>query len=226
MKDLFVAATSAELMPLIRKHGISVESGHPEPCGNVDILITGMGVVAASVHLTRALASGNYKMIWNFGIAGSFSSEIGLGSSVHVTSQALADLGSESQDGSFRDLFEIGFLKANEPPFTDGLLQCGATAADSLLSELPRARGITVSRVLAEEKSIAWARQKYRADIVNMEGAAVFYSCLVHGVEFAEVRAISDYVGECDRTKWDIRGAIKGLNEVVERIYEQRNKLP
>jgi futalosine hydrolase len=47
-------------------------------------------------------------------------------------------------------------------------------------------------------------------------------------ISFLQVRAISNYVGERDKTKWQIKQAIENLNNVllklVGKLYIQSNK--
>ena len=52
------------------------------------------------------------------------------------------------------------------------------------------------------------------ADVENMEGAALFALAEAEGVECAEIRAISNYVGE-ERTEWDIPLALERLTQTI-----------
>jgi futalosine hydrolase len=54
-----------------------------------------------------------------------------------------------------------------------------------------------------------------------MEGAAIFYVCLMENIPFAEIRSISNYAGEMDKSKWNIPLAIKILCETVEKVMEE-----
>ncbi len=56
------------------------------------------------------------------------------------------------------------------------------------------------------------------ADVETMEGAAFFECCLRHGVPFAEIRAVSNYVGERDHALWDIPLALENLRSVLSRF--------
>jgi futalosine hydrolase len=51
-----------------------------------------------------------------------------------------------------------------------------------------------------------------------MEGAAMFYVCLLAGVPFLELRAVSDVVGPRDKAQWDIPGAVAALNAELGRV--------
>jgi futalosine hydrolase len=54
-----------------------------------------------------------------------------------------------------------------------------------------------------------------------MEGAAFMYSCLVRGVDFAQVRAVSNAVERRNRSAWNIPGAIEALTAAARQILEQ-----
>ncbi len=57
------------------------------------------------------------------------------------------------------------------------------------------------------------------ADIENMEGAAFFATCLITGKKFAEVRAISNFVGE-PFEQWDMKLANENLTRTLVEIYK------
>jgi futalosine hydrolase len=50
-----------------------------------------------------------------------------------------------------------------------------------------------------------------------MEGAALHYVCLQTGVPFIQIRCISNYVGERDKSKWKFNEAFDSLTDVVLR---------
>lgn len=77
------------------------------------------------------------------------------------------------------------------------------------LDFLPKATGRTL-----QELDARWRAEA--ADIESMEGAAFFEFCLRHGIPFAEIRAISNTVGETDRSRWDIPLALRNLQTALE----------
>lgn len=110
----------------------------------------------------------------------------------------LAPIGSVVHVTAERHLDGEGILLRNPAPWP-------------ALSFLPSASGNTL-QVLEE---------RYRtvpADVETMEGAAFFETCLRHGVSFAEVRAVSNLVGEKDHGKWNIPLALKNLQQVLETL--------
>ena len=53
-----------------------------------------------------------------------------------------------------------------------------------------------------------------------MEGAACMMVCNNLGFEFFQIRAISNYVEERSKEKWNISLAIKNLNLELNRILD------
>ena len=73
------------------------------------------------------------------------------------------------------------------------------------IDDLPTAISNTVSHCGMEADG---------ADIENMEGAALFAIAKAEGVPCAEIRAISNYVGE-ERKDWNIDLALERLTETI-----------
>ena len=57
--------------------------------------------------------------------------------------------------------------------------------------------------------------EKFGADIETMEGAAVFYVCLMERIPFCEIRSISNYVEERNVANWNIPLAIENLGKIL-----------
>ena len=84
-------------------------------------------------------------------------------------------------------------------------------APPACLAALPQAVGNTVP-ALAPQYRCA------QADVESMEGAAFFEACLATGVPFAEIRAVSNAVGEEDRSRWNIPLALKNLQAFLNSL--------
>lgn len=112
--------------------------------------------------------------------------------------------------GSYRDRYPVGSVVqvvAEQYGDRPGLLLANP-APPALFAALPQATGNTVPALEARYRAV-------EADIESMEGAAFFEACLRAGVPFAEIRAVSNTVGEEDRTRWDIPLALKNLQEAL-----------
>lgn len=209
MRLLIVAATEGELVPLL--------SGLPEGRHRVDRLVTGVGMVATSARVSRALAREAYDLALNVGLCGTFDRTLPLGSVVHVTTDGLPELGVE--DGpAFVPAAAIGLVSADEPPFAGGRLVNPAPPVSTALAALPRVAGITVNTVHGDDTSIASVVDRCRPQVESMEGAAFMYACLIAGVPFAQIRAVSNLVERRNRAAWKVPEALEALGRTTRRI--------
>jgi futalosine hydrolase len=203
MHILVVAATALEIPRVV--------SG-PRGPHVIEVLVTGVGMVATAAHAARALARTRYDVAFNFGVCGSFDPELALGTVVHIASDRLSELGVE--DGErFRPIEELGLgqtsVFVNEsPPINAGL------------NELPRVTGITVNTVHGDEASIAAVRARCTPHVESMEGAAFAYACSLAGIPYAQVRAVSNVVERRNRDAWRMDLAIRNLNDAALRIVD------
>ncbi|MBK8967470.1 MAG: futalosine hydrolase [Saprospiraceae bacterium] len=222
MHVLLTAATPFELAPVIsflESTFLKMADQHFRKNDLViQVLVTGVGAPATAWHLGKALTTGSADWVINAGVAGAFDSNLQPGTVVQVISERFADLGVEEADGRFTDVFELGLTNLNHPPFVNGVLY-NSTAGETPF--LPLVRGLTVNRVHGTESSIAAIRNKYpEAQIETMEGAAVFYGCLLAAVPFVEIRSISNYVEPRNRAGWELELAIEQLNIVLVEMLQ------
>ncbi len=205
MKLLIVAATYFEIEPFInqKKH--------------VDILITGVGIPATVYHLGKKLVTEKYDHVIQAGIAGTFSDKVNSGDVVAIKEDTFADIGIE-ENGEMKTLFETGFSEKNEFPFTNGwLVNADANFAKT---SLPWVKAITVNKVSDNSIQNKFAVEKFGADVESMEGAAFHYVCLQQKVKFLQLRSISNFVGERDKSKWKMLPAIENLNKELLKIVD------
>jgi futalosine hydrolase len=209
MRILVVAATESEIAPLLQHHP-----------ADIDILITGVGMVATAAHCSRALAAGGFGLALNFGLCGSFDPALTPGTVVHVTSDRLPELGAEDGD-RFLSIHDLQLLGENEFPFEGGALVNSRPPANPVITSLPAVSAITVNTAHGSEASIRRVVGRLRPQVESMEGAAFVYSCLIHDVAFAQVRAVSNVVEKRNRAAWKIEDAIRNLNETARQILDQ-----
>jgi futalosine hydrolase len=69
--------------------------------------------------------------------------------------------------------------------------------------------------------TIGTLKQIYHADLESMEGAAFFYACLSDGVPFAEIRSVSNYVAERDKSHWNVPLAIQNLDKTLDLLLKE-----
>jgi len=82
-------------------------------------------------------------------------------------------------------------------------------------------RGITVNTAHGNAHSIARVVERFRPDVESMEGAGFMYACLVHGISFAQVRAVSNIVETRNRVAWKLAEAVDSLGRAALAIVEQ-----
>jgi len=201
MQVLIVAATQFEIAPFLARN--------PE----ADILITGVGVPTAVYHLLKRLHQIDYDLVIQAGIAGSFNEELALGQVVLVQQDRFADLG-VNESNQFSSIFDMGFSNEAEFPFNKGWLVNHHELLDR--SPLRKVKAITVNTVHDQPILNKMFSEKFNADIESMEGAALHYTCLMEIVPFIQLRSISNWVGERDKSKWKIKEAVEHLNNELE----------
>ena len=202
MRILIVAATEGEIAGL---------RPHLKP--DVDVLVTGVGMVSTASRCARALALTAYDLALNVGICGSFDRALAPGTVVHVVRDHIAELGAED-DEAFVTIEQIQlpaewtFFNSAPPPIP-------------ALRALPAVNAITVNTVHGNERSIAAVIERFRPEVESMEGAAFMSACLLSRVVFAQVRAVSNIVERRNRGAWRVADALDNLTEATRRILEQ-----
>ncbi len=216
MHCLLVAATAAEIAPFTDHLGLTEKLDHIDM--DIDILITGVGNMAATYALARYLQHRKPDLVIQAGVAGCFDPDIPLGTVFAVKQDGVADQGVEEKTG-FRDLFDLSLAKPNELPYKKGVLVNPYT---NLLkrSRLKKAIGITVNEISTSKKRMAHYRNTHKAVLESMEGAGFHYACLLENIPFMQVRAVSNYAGERNKKKWNLPLAIGNLNKELIRLLE------
>ncbi len=206
MQILLIAATESEIEPFTT--------------GNttIDVLNTGIGVPSTIYHLQKRLHQIEYDCIIQAGIAGAFNRYIALAQTVLVAQDCFADLGIEEKE-NYLPVFETDLADKNEFPFKNGWL---VNLNDNLEHiNLPKVKAITVNKVSDSELQKQQFVKQFNADIETMEGAALHYVCLQENIPFLQIRAVSNYVGERDKTKWKMKEAIENLNAELMKIVNR-----
>jgi futalosine hydrolase len=224
VRVLVVAATQAEISPFVSRLGRGSLVGprvtrYQEAAHDIDVVISGVGMVATAAWCSRVLSAERFDVALNFGVCGSFRPEIFPGAVVHVVSDRFSELGAEDGD-TFLSIQEMKLLGDDEFPFTGGRLVNASPPVLNTLASMRAVSGITVNTVHGVDDSIARVRERFDPDIETMEGAAFMYACLIHGVPFAQVRAASNLVERRNRAAWKLDEAIANLGTVAHQILE------
>jgi futalosine hydrolase len=225
MRILIVSATSFEIRPFAGKLTLlhpsdDILSQYRYHDNVIDILITGIGMTATAFHTGRQLLRSSYDLVVNAGICGSFESNIQIGTVVNITEEVFSEMGAENKD-QFITLFDLGLMDPNDPPFHGGKLVNPANIKSEVITGLQNVRGITSNTIHGNMETIRKIKELFRPEVESMEGAAFFYACLSAGVPFYQVRSVSNYVKERDKSKWDVKLALKNLNSTLMNFLNE-----
>ena len=207
MHILITAATELEIRPLIDWCG---KGGVPPGRHRVQWLITGVGLLATTHSLMAETAKNRPDLLIQAGIAGSFRS-CRPGTVYQVAEDRIGDQGVWENHG-FRSVFDLGFAAPEQAPYLGGALPNPYTRLRSLLP-LESVRGASVNEITTCREKISWYKQHFDPVIESMEGAAFHYVCLLGGLPFLQLRAVSNEVGQRDKSQWNIPLAVGNLNE-------------
>jgi futalosine hydrolase len=156
--------------------------------GGTPVLACGVGPVEAAVAVSRALAVRRPAAVLHVGIAGAAARE------GRALGDAVIGLASDYVDLAAR--------------FPGLVTRCEPDA--SLLALARRALPNASCSAIATSAAVGGA---VGAEVEAMEGFGVLRACEVAGVPAVEVRTISNWIGEGDRARWDVGGALAALAE-------------
>ncbi len=213
-----VAATKFELKPLFDL--FQPKSGNFTGLyianENLHFLITGMGMLNTAAHLALYTQKHERDFYIDAGVCGAFNRDLQIAEVIQIISETYGDFGVEN-DEEFQDFFDLGFIDNQEDAFQYGLCEPVYSNFHKQIN-LPKATSITVNKVHGNEKTIRIIQKKYNADTENMEGLAFYYVLKLINKPCIEIRAVSNYVEKRNKENWDLKNAIKKLNEEILKI--------
>jgi len=228
MKILVVSATKFEIRPLADK--ITFIQDEDEFLSHylyrqteVDILIPGIGMTATAYHVGRQLVRSSYDLAINSGICGSFNTSLQIGEVVEIVEENFCEMGAENND-QFLTLFELGLIDPDDPPYKAGKLLNPTNSKNPVFSRLKKVKGTTSNTIHGNAETILKIKEFFQPEVESMEGAAFFYSCLTAGIPFHQVRSVSNYVKERDKSKWNVTLALKNLNMTLMNFLKETEK--
>lgn len=204
MNVLLIAATAREIEPFFEYYRNS------KSAQNIDILITGIGLTAATYHLLKQLHLKRPDLVIQAGVAGCFDQMMPLGTVVLVKKEAIADQ-SVIELKKLRTLFDLELVPNDQFPFKKGWLENNSELLER--SKLRKVRGISVNEITTSKQKVKFYENVFRPVVESMEGAALHYTCLMEKIPFIQLRSISNYITERDKKKWDMKKSIINLND-------------
>jgi futalosine hydrolase len=185
---------------------------------DTEILITGIGSLTTVYSLMRQIGRRKPDIIIQAGIAGCFTPGR-IANVLTVKEETLGDLG--VQEGQqFKSIFDLNLMDRNTPPFSNGhLVNPHKTLLD--LSGLEQVKAVTINEISTDKARIDWYQQNIAPVVESMEGGALHFTCLKEDIPFLQIRAVSNDIGQRDKSKWDIRSAITNLNRELMQILKK-----
>jgi len=211
MNILLIAATAKEIEPFFEYYR------NTKKTQNIDILITGIGLTATTYHLLKQLQLKRPDLVIQAGVGGCFDRKIQLGTVVAVKKEAIADQ-SVMELNKLKTLFDLELVPHDQFPFKKGWLENDHEALKKL--KLQQVDAISVNEITTSKQRVRFYEKSFKPAIESMEGAALHYTCLMEKVPFIQLRSISNYIAERDKTKWDMKRSIVNLNEAVINLVE------
>jgi futalosine hydrolase len=229
---LFVVAAPAEAAAVARAFGHAAPP--PESAWRVRrldadfrMVQSGIGKSNAAACVARAMERAGYRAVINVGIAGALpGSGLRLCQPVVAVSSVYADEGVETPSG-FLTCGAIGFPLG---PFEGNGVAASAwvrAKAEAALSPMGMRAGViaTVSTCSGTDAQAARVEQRTGALAEAMEGASVGHIVArfsdafpQRAASFLEVRVISNTTGAREAQRWDIKGALAALTEVIRAL--------
>ena len=213
MKIAVVAATGFEWTPIQKQ--VNQLLSLP---GDIQVTFhtTGIGILTSTYQITTLINHHHPDIIVQAGIAGSFSKSLQIGDVVVVKNEYNGDLG-VSENAMFLDVFDMNLLKANEFPYDEKALPNTWLSRLNLM-HLKEVNAVTVNEITTSVERISSLKEKYMCSVESMEGAALHYVCLQTQTPFLQIRSISNYIGERDKRKWNIKLALDELAHSTRKL--------
>lgn len=215
MNCLVIAATPIEIAPFLtylkKEKKIKYE---------IDVLITGIGLTAATYALLNQINIKKPAFIIQAGVGGCFDINIKLGTVVAIKKETIADQ-SVVELKTLKTLFDLKLLPQNKFPFSKGWL---VNSNDILRKiKLRKVTGISVNEITTDKKKVKLYRDRFKPVIESMEGAALHYVSLMEKIPFLQIRSVSNYIAERNKQKWNMKEAVENLNKELISILIQLN---
>ena len=232
---LAVAATVKELNAAFGGFGIrlgdSDDQGSFKTSGRrVDLLVTGVGLVASAMNLAAYLAGKReYAGVLNVGIAGSYDLDrLELGRVAVAESEHWPEYGLETESGvsSGKLGFPI-FNRDGQEIWSEINLAPKDKASEiglELGPDIEMAGFNSVSTIPGSTGRAALTGESTGALVENMEGFALALVCVKFHLPFLEVRSISNLAGARDRFFWNLPLAFKSLGRAMAGIFKPQRR--
>lgn len=221
---LLISATLLEAEPLVDALG---GAGVPFSWGpawqgrhrdtELVLSVPGIGKANTAAGLALAVARWRPRAVVQVGIGGAYvGSFLSIGMVAVAALEVHVDCGAGEGDG-WQSMERLGFPLLEGPPPRFNEMPTDAALSERLAapSQAPLLRFATSERVSATLEAAERLQRGFDVAVESMEGAAAAQVCLALGVPFAELRGVSNIVGERDRRAWDVPRAVRAATEAL-----------
>jgi futalosine hydrolase len=213
MNILIAAATVIEIIPLLDKL-----KKNENNLQNIDVLITGIGLTAATYSLTKQLNIKRPDLVIQAGVGGCFDKSIPLSSVLAIKQEAIADQSVIELD-KLKTLFDLKLVPQNQYPFTKGWLVNKSEVLKKV--KLKKVTGVSVNEITTSKQKVKFYKEQFNPVVESMEGAALHYICLMEKIPFIQIRSVSNYIAERNKKNWNMKESIINLNKELIKIVSQ-----
>lgn len=163
----------------------------------------GLGAIDFAIAFQKFLTQNKIDRVILFGLAGAQKNSFSLTQVLIIKNNFNADetVWQKNEFTSFESLGLKMYKKENNK------LNHGIQLAKKL--KYPIADAISVQMLSDNKKFNQLRLAKYNAKIECMEGAAFQKICKEYKIPFVELRAISNFIGERNKEKWQVQNAIE-----------------
>ena len=212
MRILLLAATQFEIEGFINPLPDQI---------NLDVCITSVGPSFAMLNAMKFIADHpnvRYDYILQIGIAGCFDTNITLGTVFNVLEDQFL-VGAWENEELFNNVDEMGFNSAFRKSS-----RVKSFKTIELKSILQKCEGLTISTIESNKARIKVLKSAFpEALIESMEGAVVFELSNYLQTPAISLKAVSNYVGERDKSKWDFKTSISNLHMATNDLLLNLN---
>jgi futalosine hydrolase len=210
MRILICAATASELA-LLNKIQWS-------PNFEIILMTHGVGILQATYAISEYCNS-KPDLIIQCGIAGSYDSQLPVGSVIAIRHDQIGDCGAEDQE-EIMQMNDFPFFNSNEFPFVEGKL----INPNNFKLDLPYVNAITVNLCAGNSTTIQYRKNTFNVQLESMEGAALHYVCLKKEIPFIQIRGVSNFIEPRNKENWNIELAIKNYSKAIIEFIKTLNE--
>jgi len=165
-----------------------------------------------SVLLSRFSAEGPFTHVVLAGICGAYPGRgLNIGDVVRVDSERVGDLGVVERDGSFVPWHKV--CSGNSSGMPQVYEASPLRGVPTWLTGLKLAAGLSVNCCTGTAAMAAERVANFDVDVESMEGAACFSICSAFGMPCYEIRAVSNFATDRDKSTWRIQDALEKLKK-------------